>query len=39
MFKVDNRIFEQWGVGLLELKNEDFNLINGSDIYSNNRIK
>ena len=40
MFKVDNRIFvRQWGVGLLELKNEDFNLINGSDIYSNNRIE
>ena len=38
MFKVDNRIFvRQWGVGLLELKNEDFNLINGSDIYSNNK--
>ena len=39
-FQVDNRIFvRQWGVGLLELKNEDFNLINGSDIYSNNRIE
>ena len=40
MFKVNNRIFvRQWGVGLLELKNEDFNFIKGSEIYSNNRIE
>ncbi len=40
LFKVGDRLFiRQWGVGLLEYRNEDFQFVNGSEIYSNNRIE
>ena len=40
LIKVDDRIFVRvWGIGLFELKNDEFKFIENSEIYSNNRIE
>ena len=40
LIKVDDRIFVRvWGIGLFELKNDDFKFVEKSEIYSNNRIE
>tara|TARA_B100001057_G_scaffold101444_1_gene98541 strand:+ start:240 stop:3488 length:3249 start_codon:yes stop_codon:yes gene_type:complete len=40
LFKVGDRLFvRQWGVGLLELIDDNFEFVEGSEFYSNNRIE
>lgn len=40
LFKVADRLFvRQWGVGLLELIDDNFEFVEGSEFYSNNRIE
>ena len=40
LIKVDDRIFVRvWGIGLFELKNDDFKFVEKSEIYSTNRIE
>ena len=40
LFKVGERLFiRQWGIGLLELIDDKFQFLEGSEFYSNNRIE
>jgi len=40
LIKVEDRIFVRvWGIGLFELKNDDFKFVEKSEIFSNNRIE
>jgi len=40
LFKVGDRLFiRQWGIGLLELINDEFVFIEGSEMYASNRVE